>query len=181
MLSSIRMKHLSRFPAACISCWCEKWLNVCLYGIWGIISASSALLQVFMWTAYISRISQSTFRLWLKRQRISTRLCWAVLYRFGCIDIFGKKNKRFNKEMYDTIMNVSRHNSIITTLLPRQSGPYFHDDIFKCVFLNENVWISIENSPNFVAEGPINNITVLFQIMAWRLTGAKALFESLMA
>ena len=175
------MKQLFRFPAACISCWCDKWLHVCLYGIWRIISASSALLQVFMWTAYSPRISQSTFRLWLKWQRISTRLCWGCFVPFWLYRWIWKNNKRFNKEMYDNIMNVSGYNSIITTLKPRQSGPYFHDDIFKCVFLNENVWISIENSPNFVAKGPVNNIPVLFQIMAWRLTGAKPLFESVMA
>ena len=31
------------------------------------------------------------------------------------------------------------------------------DDIFKWIFLNENVWISIEFSLKFVPKGPINN------------------------
>ena len=30
------------------------------------------------------------------------------------------------------------------------------DDIFKCIFLNENVWIPIEISLTFVPKGPIN-------------------------
>ena len=30
---------------------------------------------------------------------------------------------------------------IITTLRPRQKGCHFTDKIFKCIFLNENVWI----------------------------------------
>ena len=44
----------------------------------------------------------------------------------------------------------------------------FPDDIFKCIFLNENVWISIKISLKFVPKGPINNIPALVQIMAWR-------------
>ena len=41
-------------------------------------------------------------------------------------------------------------------------------DIFKCIFLNEDVRISIEISLKFVPRGPINNIPSLVQIMAWR-------------
>ena len=44
----------------------------------------------------------------------------------------------------------------------------FH--IFKCIFLNKNVWIWIKISLKFVPQGPINNIPALVQIMAWRLT-----------
>ena len=39
---------------------------------------------------------------------------------------------------------------IISTLRPRQNGRYFPDDNFKCIFLNENVWISIAVSLKFV-------------------------------
>ena len=42
------------------------------------------------------------------------------------------------------------------------------DDFFKCIFLNENVWISISISLKFVPEVRINNIPALLQIMAWR-------------
>ena len=51
------------------------------------------------------------------------------------------------------------------------------DDIFKCFFLNENVWISIEVSLKFVPKGPLNNIPALDQIMAWRRPGDKPLSE----
>ena len=47
---------------------------------------------------------------------------------------------------------------MFNTLRPRQNGPHFPDDIFKCIFLNENVWISIRISLKFVPKGPINNI-----------------------
>ena len=43
--------------------------------------------------------------------------------------------------------------------------PSSSDDISKCIFLNENVWISII-SLMFVPWGPINNLTALVQIMA---------------
>ena len=47
---------------------------------------------------------------------------------------------------------------LINTLTPRQNGRHFADDIFKCIFLNENVWIPIKISLKFVPKGPINNI-----------------------
>ena len=45
-----------------------------------------------------------------------------------------------------------------STLRPRQNGRHFPDDIFKWIFLNENVWISINIPLKFVPRGPINNI-----------------------
>ena len=68
----------------------------------------------------------------------------------------------------------------VNTLRPRQYGLHFPDDIFKCIFLNENVWISIKISLKFVPKGPINNIPPLVQIMAWRWPGDKPLFEPMM-
>ena len=41
------------------------------------------------------------------------------------------------------------------------NGRYFPDDIFKCIFLYENVFISIKISPRFVPKGQINNIPSL--------------------
>ena len=67
------------------------------------------------------------------------------------------------------------------TLRPRQYGHHFADDIFKCIFWNRNVWILIAISLKFVPRGPMNNISALVQIMAWRRTGDKPLFESMMA
>ena len=66
------------------------------------------------------------------------------------------------------------------TLRPRQNGRHFPDDIFKWIFLNENVWISINISLKFVPRGPINNIPTLVQVMAWRWPGDKPLSEPMM-
>ena len=68
----------------------------------------------------------------------------------------------------------------INTLRPRQNGRHFADDIFKCVFFNENAWISLQISLKFVPKFRINNITALVQIMAWRRPGDKPLSEPMM-
>ena len=69
---------------------------------------------------------------------------------------------------------------MFNTLRPRQNGRHFADDMFKCIFLNENVWIPIKISLTFVPEGRINNIPALVQIMAWRRPGDKPLSEPMM-
>ena len=63
---------------------------------------------------------------------------------------------------------------------------HFADDIFKCIFLDANIWISIKIPPKFVPKGPINNIAALVQIMAclnqwclvyWRVYASLGLNE----
>ena len=66
----------------------------------------------------------------------------------------------------------------IYSLRLRQSGRHFPDDIVKCIFIHEHVWISMEMFLKFVPECPINNIPALAQIMAWRLLDDKPLPES---
>ena len=69
---------------------------------------------------------------------------------------------------------------LVNTLRLGQHGRHFADNIFNCIFLNENVWIPIKISLKFVPKGPINNIPVLVQIMAWRRPGDKPLSEPMM-
>ena len=68
----------------------------------------------------------------------------------------------------------------INPLRPRQNGRHFPDDTLNCIFLNENVRISIKISLKFAPKGPINNIPALVQIMAWRRPGDKPLSEPMM-
>ena len=72
------------------------------------------------------------------------------------------------------------HTLALNTLRPRQNGRHFPDDIFKCISLYQNVWISIKISLKFVPQVQINNIPALFQIMAWRRLGDKPLSETMM-
>ena len=69
---------------------------------------------------------------------------------------------------------------IFNILRPRQNERHFADDIFKCILLNENVWIPIKISTKFSPKGPINNILALVEIMSWRRPGDKSLSEPMM-
>ena len=80
-------------------------------------------------------------------------------------------------------INVAMNWIIITSvnsLRPRQNGRHFADDIFKGIFLNENIWILFKISLKFVPKVPINNTPALVQIMAWRRPGDKPLSEPMM-
>ena len=66
------------------------------------------------------------------------------------------------------------------TLRSRRNEQLFADNIFKRIFFNENVWISITISLKFVRKGSNNNIPALVQIMAWRRSGDKQLSEPMM-
>ena len=70
---------------------------------------------------------------------------------------------------------------IIITLRPRQNRLHFADDIFKCIFLKENIWISLKISVECVPDVRININPALVQIMAWRQPGGKPLSEPMMA
>ena len=68
----------------------------------------------------------------------------------------------------------------VNTLRQRLKGLHFPDHIFKWIFLNENIWISIKISLNFVPKGSINNIPALVQIMAQHWPSDKPLSETMM-
>ena len=84
--------------------------------------------------------------------------------------------------MGNSVMGLKLYNAnlLLNTLRPRQNGRHLADDIFKCIFRNENVWISINISLKVVSMGLIDNIPALVQIMAWRRSGDKPLSEPMM-
>ena len=59
---------------------------------------------------------------------------------------------------------------LVDTSRPRQNGRHFPDDIFKCIFLNENIGISLKMSLKFIPKGPVNNITALVRLGAGQWT-----------
>ena len=81
----------------------------------------------------------------------------------------------------NTLLWMSCHRQLGNTLRPRQNGCHLAEDIFNCIFLNENVWISLKISLKFVLKVPVNNTPALIQIMAWRQSGDKPLCEPMMA
>ena len=84
-------------------------------------------------------------------------------------------NATFRKEV-----NVQKILSKFNTLRPRQNGHHCPDNIFNCIFVNENVSISIKILLKFVPKGPINNTPALVQIMTWHWPGDKPLSEPMM-
>ena len=69
---------------------------------------------------------------------------------------------------------------IFNTLRLRQNCLHFADDLFKCIFLNENTCISLTISLKLVRKVRINNIASLIQIMDRRRPGDKSLSEPMM-
>ena len=55
------------------------------------------------------------------------------------------------------------------------------DDIFKCIFLNENDIIPIQISLKFIRRSPFDNKPALLQVIARRRLGDKPLPEPMMA
>ena len=54
------------------------------------------------------------------------------------------------------------------------------DNIFKCIFIQENGKILIQISLKLIPRSPIDNKSALVQVMAWRRTGDKLLPEPMM-
>ena len=54
------------------------------------------------------------------------------------------------------------------------------DDIFKCIFLNENDRIPIQISLKFIPRSPLDNKPALVQVMAWSRIGDKPSPELMM-
>ena len=65
--------------------------------------------------------------------------------------------------------------SVKTLKHGKQGDRHFADDILKCIFFNEEVWISIGFSHKLMSR--IDNKPALIHVIAWRRTGDKPLSE----
>ena len=63
---------------------------------------------------------------------------------------------------------------------PEQNGRHFADEMFIRIFSNENVLIPNKISLKYITWGPIDNMSALVQITAWRRPGDKPLSEPLL-
>ena len=109
--------------------------------------------------------------------------CWELRKIFRQ-KVWQKVTFNFHRFCQTLTGPVSKTTSVkycLNTPRPRQNGHHFPDDIFKCIFLNEKIFISIKISQKFIPNGPINNIPALVQIMTWCQSGKKPLSESMMA
>ena len=109
----------------------------------------------------------------------------ALMFSLICVEINGSENNReagdLRRHLAHSDISVMNREHVRNLkdwhLTTKQNGLYFLDNIFKCIFLNKNVWILIMISLKFVPEGPDNNISTLVQIMAWCRKGDDPLSE----
>ena len=114
--------------------------------------------------------------------------CWILLTKVQecrkCFHCMMSLRSHYNvviflRSIYDRYPSDQNTTKQINTLRPRQNGCHL-PNIFKCIFLIENVYISIDISLNFAPKGPITNIPSLVPIMSWRQPGDKSLSKPLM-
>ena len=105
---------------------------------------------------------------------------WPVVQKSSVLSINAKQHNKTRSWRQIMTCYLSGTHPLLNTLRPRQNGRHFADDTFKSIFMNENVWISINISLKFVPRGAINNIPTLVQVMAWRRPGDKPLSEPMM-
>ena len=79
--------------------------------------------------------------------------------------------------------NMAIRNNLISfnTLRLSKNGYHLLYNIFKHIFSDENVGISIKISLKFVPQGPVDNNPALVQTMAWGRLGDRPLSEPIMA
>ena len=83
----------------------------------------------------------------------------------------------YNDLHTDTITIYRRY---FNALRPKRNRRQFVEDIFKRIFLNESVFIWIKIPFKFIHKVQINGIPTLFQVMTWRRSGDKPVFETMM-
>ena len=82
---------------------------------------------------------------------------WAILFKVESL-------KQKDSDTVSMITTGDIESSPVDGLItwrPRQNDHHFPDDLFKWIFLNENVWISIQNWLKIVPMVPINNIPAM--------------------
>ena len=124
---------------------------------------------------------------WLMAPSPYLNQCWLISsnvpwYSSKGIIIKSEDTNESNKMENFIFKTVSRSSrgQWVNTLGPRQHRRRFADDIFKCVFFNENCCILIEISLKYARKVPIDNNPSLVKIMAGRRPGVKPLSEPMM-
>ena len=120
-----------------------------------------------------SRNCVSKCRLYNGGHFVSALMCWSSM---ESTDVWRAMDGPMERTKWPSVLMATE----INTLRPKQDGRHFPDDILKCIFLNENVWIALTISLKCVRKVRTNNIPSLVQIMAWRRPGDKPLTEPIM-
>ena len=136
-----------------------------------IIWTNAGILLIGTLGTNFSEILSEIHTFSFKKIRLKTS---SAKWRPFCLDL----NELRDLIMFQDIHWLSPHScNIFNILKPRQNGHYFTHDVFKSIFVNENLLILIKHPLKFIPKGPINNIPALVQVMAWRQSGDKPLSE----
>ena len=68
---------------------------------------------------------------------------WAPYWPFTCWYLLSRIKPYFSFQFFSTYFHFlnTEMMQVVNTLRPRQNRRHFADHIFKCIFVNENVWI----------------------------------------
>ena len=119
------------------------------------ISWAWPLIQFDTWSKSGSNVGCLIVKLfWTISRGVYLWLQWfdTILYEYRWRDLeeYGQMD-HLNPESTNITTATTQGCEYSCGLRPRQNGHYFTDDIFKCIS-NENTWISINMSMNFVPQ-----------------------------
>ena len=97
---------------------------------------------------------------------------WQVMYTEGVWSHWG--------ELIESRCRILHSKNSINSSPPGQNGRNFTDDMFKRIFVNENIWMLNKFSLKCALWGWIHNMSALVQIMVWRRPGDKPLSEPML-
>ena len=133
----------------------SHYLNQWLLDYWRVY-ASLGLNELNEYSNYIGHNVQLEFLIWSDRIFVLALISDLERTKMWC-----ERVQLCWKNMKTTVSSQNSFN----TLRSRHNGRHFADDLYKCIFLNENIWISINISLKFVPRCPINNIPTLVQVI----------------
>ena len=169
-----RVKFIAKFQNLNVChFFLNLWLWLCLLLTWDLIWITSMGNHGAAWGISERRRSNAGVLVVLVSY-------WTLTNMDKCIPWNTEDNYNLNNTKHNWSVCIFYMAHWFNTLRSRQSGRYFPDDIFKCIFLNENMSFD-KDFTQFCFYGWINNIPALVWIMAWHQQGDKPLSEPMMA
>ena len=114
---------------------------------------------------------------WGCKWNLHTVCCDAVGCEWGTISVYFEMTYVCFIPSRLPVFAVCQTQQCLSHPSPTTPGPFGEEmagEIFKIIFVKENIWILIKISQKFVPRSPIDNKSTLVQVMAWRRTGDKS-------
>ena len=121
-----------------------------LITIWGAVCKESTFISILK-----SLNNQNAWNKYFDDEQLFTNNTYWVIHT-----LLPASSLRTCWELVSVSMMLDDNN----TLRSRQKCRHYPDEFFKCIFVNETIWISITISLKFVPKDPINNVPALVQI-----------------